>query len=72
MEFEQLWRLIVVDTNDNTEKRFLIRTTDYEKERIIEILLDVHPEYATIRVEDVSEDWRSGEKTQLDASGSSG
>jgi len=70
MEFEQCWKLAVLDTSDNTEKKFLIKTTGYEKERIIEILLDVHPEYATIRVEDVSEDWRSGEKTQLDASGS--
>jgi len=72
MEFEQLWEVAVLDTTDNTEKKFLIKTGGYEKERIIEILLDVHPEYATIRVEDVSEDWRSGEKTQLDASGSSG
>jgi hypothetical protein len=56
MEFEQLWSLVVLDTNDNTEKKFLIRTTGYEKERIIEILLDVHPEYAKIRVEDISED----------------
>ena len=72
MEFEQLWKLAVLDTSDNTEKKFLIRTTGYEKERIIEILLDVHPEYATIRVEDVSEDWRFSEKTQLDPSGSGG
>ena len=72
MEFEQLWKLAVLDTSDNTEKKFLIGTTDYKKERIIEILLDVHPEYATIRVEDVSEDWRSSEKTQLDPSGSGG
>ena len=62
MEFEQLWSLVALDTNDNTEKKFLIRTTGYEKERIIEILLDVHPEYAKIRVEDVSEDRRSREK----------
>ena len=72
MEFEQCWKLAVLDTSDNTEKKFLIKTTGYEKERLIEILLDVHPEYATIRVEDVSEDWRSGEKTQLDASGRGG
>ena len=62
MEFEQCWKLAVLDTSDNTEKKFLIRTTGYEKERLIEILLDVHPEYAKIRVEDVSEEWRSGEK----------
>ena len=62
MEFEQCWKLAVLDTNDNTEKKFLIKTTGYEKERLIEILLDVHPEYAKIRVEDVSEEWRSGEK----------
>ena len=62
MEFEQCWKLAVLDTSDNTEKKFLIRTTDYEKERLIEILLDVHPEYAKIRVEDISEEWRSGEK----------
>lgn len=72
MEFEQLWKLAVLDTSDNTEKRFLIRTTDYEKERIIEILLDVHPEYAKIRVEAISEDWQPGEKIQFDASGSGG
>ena len=62
MEFEQRWKLAVLDTSDNTEKKFLIRTTGYEKERLIEILLDVHPEYAKIRVEDISEEWRSGEK----------
>ena len=62
MEFEQCWKLAVLDTNDNTEKKFLIKTTGYEKERLIEILLDVHPEYAKIRVEDISEEWRSGEK----------
>jgi hypothetical protein len=62
MEFEQLWSLVALDTNDNTEKKFLIGTTGYKKERIIEILLDVHPEYAKIRVEDVSEDRRSREK----------
>jgi uncharacterized protein involved in tolerance to divalent cations len=62
MEFEQCWKLAVLDTSDNTEKKFLIKTTGYEKERLIEILLDVHPEYAKIRVEDVSEEWRSGEK----------
>jgi len=62
MEFEQCWKLAVLDTSDNTEKKFLIRTTGYEKERLIEILLDVHPEYAKIRVEDISEEWRSGEK----------
>ena len=72
MEFEQVWNVAVFDTSDNTEKKFLIKTTGYEKERLIEILLDVHPEYATIRVEDVSEDWRSSEKTQLDAPGDSG
>ena len=62
MEFEQCWKLAVLDTSDNTEKKFLIKTAGYEKERLIEILLDVHPEYAKIRVEDVSEEWRSGEK----------
>jgi len=62
MEFEQCWKLAVLDTSDNTEKKFLIKTTGYEKERLIEILLDVHPEYAKIRVEDISEEWRSGEK----------
>ena len=56
MEFEQLWKLAVLDTSDNTEKKFLIGTTDYKKERIIEILLDVHPEYAKIRVENISEE----------------
>ena len=56
MEFEQLWKVAVLDTSDNTEKKFLIKTTGYEKERIIEILLDVHPEYAKIRVEDISEE----------------
>ena len=62
MEFEQCWKLAILDTSDNTEKKFLIKTTGYEKERLIEILLDVHPEYAKIRVEDISEEWRSGEK----------
>jgi ribosomal protein L31 len=62
MEFEQCWKLAVLDTSDNTEKKFLIKTTGYEKERLIEILLDVHPEYDKIRVEDISEEWRSGEK----------
>jgi len=56
MEFEQLWKVAALDTSDNTEKKFLIKTTGYEKERIIEILLDVHPEYAKIRVENISEE----------------
>ena len=45
------WKVSLLDTSDNTEKSFLLRAEDYEREKIIEILLDVHPEYAKLRVE---------------------
>jgi len=51
MESDQLWKLTVLDTRDNTEKNFLMKALDYEKERLIEILAEVHPEYNIIKIE---------------------
>ena len=48
-----LWKVLVLDTSDNTEKSFRLKAESYTPKRIIEILLDVHPEYDNIRVESV-------------------
>ena len=51
MGSEERWSLAVLDTSDNTEKSFLLKALDYEKERLIELLAEVHPEYNIIKIE---------------------
>ena len=50
-EVIDLWRLVVRDTSDDTEKNFLLKAPDYTKERLIELLAEVHPEYNIIKIE---------------------
>ena len=45
------WEVSLLDTSDDTEKSFVLKAEGFERERIIEILLDIHPEYAKLRVE---------------------
>ena len=54
MESEQLWKLTVLDTSDNTEKNFLMKAPDYKKERLMEILAEVHPEYNNVELHRVT------------------
>ena len=50
MESEEKWKLVVFDTSDNTEKSFLLGAPDYEKERLVELLAEIHPEYEVIKL----------------------
>ena len=50
MESEEKWKLVVFDTSDNTEKSFLLEAPDYEKERLVELLAEIHPEYEVIKL----------------------
>ena len=51
MESDELWKLAVFDTSDNTEKNFLMKAPDYEKERLLEILKEIHPEYDNVKLD---------------------
>jgi|TARA_Y100000034_G_C6867297_1_gene395436 hypothetical protein len=50
MESEKQWKLVVFDTSDNTEKNLLLEAPDYEKERLVELLTEIHPEYDVIKL----------------------
>jgi|TARA_Y100000310_G_C20014697_1_gene504594 hypothetical protein len=45
MEHSEIWAILVLDEEDNTEKKFLIGAGDYGEERIREILKEVSPHY---------------------------
>jgi len=55
MEKGDIWEVIVFNTKDKTEQTFLIEALDYKKERLIEILSEIHPEYDNIRLNNVVE-----------------
>tara|TARA_Y100000034_G_C6813689_1_gene365890 strand:+ start:634 stop:837 length:204 start_codon:yes stop_codon:yes gene_type:complete len=55
------WEVSLLDTSDDTEKSFVLKAENYERKRIIEILLDVHPEYAKLRVEAMNDSRISGQ-----------
>ena len=50
MKLGFLWKVEVYDTSDETEKTFLIDALEYKRERLIEILSEVHPEYNIIKL----------------------
>ena len=54
------WKVFLLDTSGNTEKSFVLKAENYKPERIIEILLDVHPEYAKLKVEAMNDSGISG------------
>ena len=53
MEKGDIWEVTVFNTRDKIEQAFLIEALDYKKERLIEILSEVHPEYDNIRLNKV-------------------
>ncbi len=55
MKKGDIWKVMVLDTGENTEKNFLIEALDYKKERLIEILSEIHPEYDNISLNKVVE-----------------
>tara|TARA_Y100000310_G_C20126821_1_gene554021 strand:- start:329 stop:514 length:186 start_codon:yes stop_codon:yes gene_type:complete len=55
MEKGDIWEVIVFNTKDKAEQTFLIEALDYKKERLIEILSEIHPEYDNIRLNNVVE-----------------
>ena len=55
MNHTEFWAILVLDEEDNTEKKFLIGADGYGEERIREILREVDPHYKILTMEQKNE-----------------
>jgi hypothetical protein len=46
----EMWKVVVFDTTRQIDKSFLIKAIGYERERLLEILIEVYPQYNNIRI----------------------
>ena len=60
MEHSEIWAILVLDEEDNTEKKFLIGGDGYGEERIREILKEVDPHYKILTMKQKNDDRWSG------------
>ena len=51
MKSDEIWKVVVFDTTHQIDKSFLIKAIGYERERLLEILIEVYPQYNNIRIE---------------------